>query len=362
MKILFFAFDFPPSTNVGAKRTFSFYNTLIDSNHDVIVISNENLYSSSPKVGKNFFISLKIAPYFRSIDSSILSRYFYNSIKNILYRKFPKVDIVLVSYKPIASIFLGILYKLFYGTKLIVDLRDLISLQGHKQRIFPIHFIDIIVDKILLSFADEIITVTPTCKEKADNLYKRDTHLIYNGFDLIHDSTLTNGEINRSSINILYSGSLNETRRLDKIYEYVCLINKKFKCRLIVASNQNPFSYGARPEFTQWLGFISSTDLITLISNVDFFFLVEGNTIGAKENIPAKVYEYISFRKPILIDCYKYSDAVTLLEDLGVGKLVADYQDFEKAITIHQFNLSADISQFSRLNQNVKLLKVIENI
>ncbi len=362
MKILFFAFDFPPSTNVGAKRTFSFYKTLIDSNHDVIVISNENLYGSLPKEGKKFFISLKIAPYFRSIDSSILSRYFSKSVKNILYRKFPKVDIVLVSYKPIASIYLGILYKLFYGTKLIVDLRDLISLQGHKKRIFPIHFIDIIVDKILLSFADEIITVTPTCKEKADNLYKRDTHLIYNGFDLIHDSKLINGDINRSSINILYSGSLNENRRLDKIYEYVCLINEKIKCRLVVASNQNPFSYGARHEFTKWLGFISSSDLITLISNVDFFFLLEGNTIGAKENIPAKVYEYISFRKPVLIDCYKYSDAVKLLEDLEVGKIVEDFQDFEKAITIHQFNLNADISQFSRGNQNFKLLKVIENI
>jgi hypothetical protein len=362
LKILFFAFDFPPSTNVGAKRTFSFYNTLIESNHDVIVVSNEILYSSFPKVSKNFFISLKIAPYFRSIDSSIFSRYFSKSFKNILFRKFPKVDIVLVSYKPIASIYLGIFYKLFYGTKLIVDLRDLISLQGHKNQILLVHFIDVIVDKILLSFADEIITVTPTCKEKADNLYKRDTHLIYNGFDFIRDSNSTDGDINRSSINILYSGSLNETRRLDKIYEYVCLINKKIKCQLVVASKQNPFSFGARPEFTNWLGFISSSDLITLISNVDFFFLVEGNTISAKENIPAKVYEYISFRKPVLIDCYKYSDAVKLLEDLEVGIIVEDFQDFEKAITIHQFNLNADISQFSRLNQNFKLLKVIENI
>ena len=47
---------------------------------------------------------------------------------------------------------------------------------------------------------------------------------------------------------------------------------------------------------------------------------------------------------------------------LEVGKIVEDFQDFEKAITIHQFNLNADISQFSRLNQNIKLLKVIENI
>lgn len=361
MKILFFAFDFPPSTNVGAKRTFSFYNTLVDSNHDVIVVSNENIYGSLPKVRKKYFVSFKIAPYFRSVDSSIISLYFLKSFIKILTRKFPKVDIVLVSYKPIASIYLGILYKLFFGVKLVVDLRDLISIQGHKKRIFFVHFIDTIIDRILLSFADEIITVTPTCKEKADRLYGRDTNLIYNGFDFNYNSELTD-DVNKSTLNILYSGSLNETRRLDKIYEYVYLINKKIKCQLVVASNQNPFSHGAKPEFTKWLGFISSSDLVTLISNVDFFFLVEGNTIGAKENIPAKVYEYISFRKPILIDCYKYSDAVTLLEDLEVGKLVEDYQDFENALTIHQFNLSSDISQFSRLNQNVKLLKVIENI
>ena len=90
--------------------------------------------------------------------------------------------------------------------------------------------------------------------------------------------------------------------------------------------------------------------------------MVEGNTIGAKENIPAKVYEYISFRKPVLIDCYKYSDAVKLLRDLGLGKLVENYQDFENAIIAHEFNLEADISQYSRYNQNNKLLKVIENI
>ena len=362
MKILFFAYDFPPSTNVGAKRTSSFYNTLFNEGHDILVVSNKNSNVSLPKVRKIFFISFKIAPYFRSIDSSILSRYFFVSFKNILFKKIPVVDVVLVSYKPIASIYLGILYKLFYGSKLIIDLRDLISLQGHKHRKFFIHFIDVIFDKILLSFANEIITVTPTCKKKVDRLYRRDTHLIHNGFDHICNFSGIERDVNRSTVNILYSGTLNETRRLDKIYEYIKLINKKFDCRLVVASRQNPLDFGAESEFTNWVGFISSDDLNNLIRDVDFFFLVEGNTIGAKENIPAKVYEYISFRKPVLIDCYKYSDAVKLLRDLGLGKLVENYQDFENAIIAHEFNLEADISQYSRYNQNNKLLKVIENI
>ena len=359
MRILLISYYFPPSNAVGAKRADSFFNSFIKKGFKVDVISGfhdfdknkTDVNNSSPTITflKKLKHKISIDLIFRSIDKSLFSKFFISSVKKI--RKLNKPELIIVSYKPSSVIYLGIFAKIIFKAKLIVDLRDLISQIGVKNKKPIFHYLDTCLDKFLLSFADEIITVSDLCRSKSEKTYKRKVHEIQNGID---GKILKFNSVNNNNFKILYGGTFSSERTLENILFFLDQHNINFE--LLVASSMKPNNTDER---ITWKGYLSKLELNKLVSSSDALLLLEGMTINSFENIPAKIFEYLKFNKPILIDCNPESQVSQMITQINKGLNIHNPKA-NLNLFIKNYNTSKDIEIHSREYQNNKLLRIIE--
>ena len=359
MRILLISYYFPPSNAVGAKRANSFFNSFIKKGFKVDVISDfhdfdknkTDINTSSPTITflKKLKHKISIDLIFRSIDKSLFSKFFISSLKKI--RKLNKPELIIVSYKPSSVIYLGIFAKIIFKAKLIVDLRDLISQIGVKNKKPVFHYLDTCLDKFLLSFADEIITVSDLCRSKSEKTYKRKVHEIQNGID---GEILKFNSSSNNNFKILYAGTFSSERTLENTLLFLDQHNINFE--LLVASSMKPNNTDER---ITWKGYLSKSELNKLVSSSDALLLLEGMTINSFENIPAKIFEYLKFNKPILIDCNPESQVSQMITQINKGLNIHNPKA-NLNLFIKNYNTSKDIEIHSREYQNNKLLRIIE--
>jgi len=360
IKVLIISYYFPPSNSVGAVRMGALYNFLIKHGYEVKIICFDENSTSNPinKTVKNKSIKkLRLSQYFRSIDKTVFSKFTFTNLKKIIsYRN--KYDIIICSYKPIASIILGIILKILSNkTKLFIEYRDLISQFGRKRKTFFFHKFDQLIDRFYSSFADELISVSPTSRIKAEKFYQRKVNLIYNGIDFRKDYYRAPSGI----LKILYSGSLSEVRNLKLITDHI--LKSNLDIELIIASNENPKLFNGDFEFVKHVGFISREALENKIKEVDFLLILEGFDKDSEENIPAKIFEYLSYNKPIMANCSPNSEIIKILKETESGMNINDFKDFDKLLRIKNFKVNKNIDLYSRENQFFKYINLInENI
>ena len=353
LKILIISYYFPPSSAVGAVRANALYKYLIKNGYHVDIFSfNEN--DNIKNENKSNSNGLKLSRLFRSIDRTILSSFIFIGIKKLNNSK-GKYDLVISSYKPVASIILGIYHKLINKKSILfIELRDLVSQFGRKRKVFPFHFLDSVIDRFFISFADELIVVSPTSKKKAELFYKRKVNLILNGIDFKKNYFKEPSE----KIRILYSGTLSEVRNLKLICSHINS-NKK-EIVLTIASKQDPSNFYGDYKFINYLGFISREKLEQEIKKSDFLLILEGFDKDSEENIPAKIFEYLGYNKPIMANCSPNSEIVKILNETGAGKNVNNYNDFENFVCPKNFKVNNKIKKYYRENQFKKYLELIE--
>lgn len=356
-KILIISYYFPPSNSVGAVRVGALYEFLIRHGYDVEIVCFEQNSKSIPsqKKGKKKALKkVKLSQYFRSIDKTVFSKFTLLNLKNMIYYR-NKYDIIICSYKPIANILLGILLKILSNkTKLFIEFRDLISQFGRKKKAFFFHKSDELMDKFYCKFADELISVSPTSRSKAQKFYQRKVNLIYNGIDSRKDYYKEPS----NKVKILYAGTLSEVRNLKLITNHIQKSERNVE--LIVASNQNPEDYNGNLEFVKHIGFISRTELEEIIKQVDFLLILEGFDKDSEENIPAKIFEYLSYNKPIMANCSPNSEIVKILDETESGKNINDFKDFDEYLKIKNYRVNKNIDLYTRENQFRKYLKLID--
>lgn len=166
-KVLIISYYAGKSTAVGARRINAMHDFLIANNYSSKVISLNNSEDIINLNRKNFnktSLLTSVSTYFRSLDKTSFSFSILRIIKSHFKSK-DKIDFIIASYKPSWSLIIGIVLSKIYNAKLLFEYRDLASLFGRKKRIFFIHQIDVLIDKILLSFADRLIVVSPTQKK-----------------------------------------------------------------------------------------------------------------------------------------------------------------------------------------------------
>lgn len=354
IKILLISHAFPPSKAVGAVRIGALHKFLLKQNYDVTVISSKESYSSNENKEKprNGF---KPSSYFRSIDRSVFSNFVFYNLRELLFSK-AEYDVVIASYKPAGNIILGIFYKLLNKkTKFIIELRDLISQFGRKKKVSPIHFIDSLIDKFFISFSNRIVVVSPLSQKKAEIFYKRKVDLIFNGIDKKIDYIKKPSEL----IKILYSGTLSQVRNLKKICSHIK--KSKLEIELIIASKQNPKDYDGDFDFVNYIGFISRDILEEKIKQADFLLILEGFDEISRENIPAKLFEYLSFNKPIIAHCNEKSEIINILEETESGKNINNYDSFIDYIKIKNYKTNHLQDKYLREYQFKKYIDIIKN-
>ena len=239
MKVLVITYYFSPSTVIGAKRWADFYNlsqqdedvelTILTSNASGKKVLKKNVHylgdeytfqggnSLQKKIGfLDFFRHPSL--FIRSFDRSVFLPWIKECKQWMNLNCQNQYDLIIASYGPTASVILGTYAKKIFKVPYVLDLRDLISIQGQKIRFPFIHELDQLYDKFLTRKVDEYLTVSPKCNSKATSFYKKKASLVYNGFE--KDLNFKNTDLSlkdEKEFKILYMGTLGNSRNPKKI-------------------------------------------------------------------------------------------------------------------------------------------------
>ena len=386
-KILLISYYFEPCQAIGSKRwseLFSLFSndkdyeiTLLTANWEGKKVEQKNVnyigdsikFVPFKSINRKFtFIDILKHPsiFIRSLDRSIFQDQWYLNVKKwIDTNKDNEYDIVIASYTPINAIRLGSYARKVFNSKYIVDMRDMMSLQGQKIQVPIIDFFDRLLDKYWLKDASFLLSVGPTICEKALKFYKKDVHLLYNAF-LEKDFTEKNIDIIGNKIVLSYMGTMGIKRNprglLELLNEYAKQ-NNEIQIEVNFASQDNPHEFIRDLEINSikinWLGYLSKEGIANLKAETNCFILLEDIDIKGKENVTGKVFEYMLEQKPVLAYCNQESDIKKILEYSTIGKIITDFDNlnlFMDLIINNQFMVNKNkILEFSREKQYQKL-------
>ncbi len=387
MKILLISYWFPPAGVIGAKRWGEFYDlSLVDEALDITVVTanwanhkhDEKIHYIGEEVEQKPFFSLntKISSFsllrhpslmIRALDSSLLANWYKDTkvwMEKNLHNDF---ELVISSFGPISSVLLGNQIKKKYNIPHIVDLRDLVSLQGQKHRVPLIHFVDKSIDKFIMRKVDSFLVVSPSGNKKATKFYGKRVETIYNGLSCkIEEDEIDLSLKNKYNINILYMGTLGINRNPSKI---LMILNGYAKenpsCTICVkfASQDDPLYFIDKEKIPHikllWLGYLNKEDLQEEQVQSDAYLLLEDLTPKGNENLTGKIFEYLNSKKPIIASCHKDSDIVKLLMETNAGSLVETIEDFQDFVEKERYLSVERCNYYTRENQYALLKKVI---
>ena len=382
MKILLISYWFPPSRAIGAKRWGEFYelskndkdlditvltvnwNGAINNDHGINFIGDKVDYKTSKSIHSDGFINTLKHPtlMLRSVDRSLLTSW-YKEGKQWIESSNDNFDLIVSSFGPIGSVLLGSYAKNKYKAPYIIDLRDLISIQGQKKKIPFVNMIDKTLDKYLTRKADSFFVVSPTGNKKAANFYDKDVVTIFNGLsNKISDNSVDLSIRNVNKINILYAGGLSLNRDPVPILKILNAYARKSDISITVrfATPDEIFQFINKDEFQniqiKYLGYLSKDELRVEMDNSDALLVLEDQRKKGNENLTGKIFEYLHAKKPIIASCNKASDIAYLLKNLNAGSLIKNEDDLIRFINEKR---ALDISKcnfYSRENQ-YKLMK-----
>ncbi|MDB4609038.1 hypothetical protein OAF23_03715 [Flavobacteriaceae bacterium] len=391
MKILVITYYFSPSSIIGAKRWTDFYNiskenkdlvlTILTSNskgeklltENINYIGDEHSFRGSNSLNKktnSFDLFRHPSLLIRSLDRSMFLSWIKECKKWINTNSHNKYDLIISSYGPIASIIVGNYAKKVLKAPYILDLRDLISIQGQKKRLPIIHQIDKLLDRFLTRKVDKFLTVSPKCFSKAKTFYKKDVSLIYNGFT--NKLNLKNNDLtikNKHLLKILYMGTLGKDRNPLKIINILneyAQKNPLMKISLSFASKENPLEFLKYSDYSNIkinsLGYLTKKELALEKEKNNIFLLLEDQTSKGDENLTGKIYEYFEEEKPILVSCSQTSDIGKVIKATKTGSIVSSIDDLELFIHSKRIRNNDECLKYARANQYVELKKVLDSL
>ena len=383
-KILLISYYFEPCQVIGAKRWSDFFY-LFDKdsdfditvltrnwkgekgvNNNVIYIGEEIEFKPFKSINKKFTTLdylLHPSVYFRSLERGMFNDNWFKEAKEWVSDNREKdYDVVIATYTPLNAIRLGSFAKDIFKARLVVDMRDMMSIQGQKLKVPFLNYIDNTLDKFLLRKANEILSVGPTVCQKASKFYNKKTHLIYNSFlekDFIHNSSESP---NDNKLVFSYMGTMGikrNPRGLIEIIEEFCSLHKNFLIEINFASQDDPqdFLEGVVLDNVKinWLGYLDKINIKKLKERTNYFILLEDLEVNGKENVTGKVFELMVEKKPILAYCHVDSDIKYILDESGIGKIINSKTDFENFLfefNNDNFKISKEkILIFSKENQ-----------
>ncbi len=385
MKILLITYWFPPAKAIGAKRWGEFYKLSQEDKEIEITVLTANwqghdgsdkhiIYLGEEVHSKPFFSINKPIGYvemlkhpslmIRSLDRSLQSDWYRASKVWLENNAKSSYDLVISSFGPISSVLLGNYAKKIFNIPHVVDLRDLVSIQGQKNRFPMVNFLDKQIDKFIMRDVDEFLVVSPTGHKKASEFYNRKVTTIYNGLQYkIEEKEINLTVKNIENIKILYMGTLGINRNP---YTILALLNEYAKeheevnITVKFASQDDPFDFIDKKIIEHidvfWLGYLGTEELEEEKEKSNIFLLLEDLTSKGNENLTGKIFEYLYSKKPIMVSCHRCSDIVKLLDETNAGNLVETIEEVKSFVCEERYLKVERCSFYTRENQ-YKLLK-----
>jgi len=391
-RILLISYYFAPCPAIGAKRWSEMYRLLQNDEEFETTVLTANWSGEKSETGEIVYLGEEVTfrPFhsinrewtffdalrhpslvFRSLERGMFSDPWYEAAREwIDGNRDRKYDIVIASYTPLNAIRLGSFAAGVYGAKYIADMRDMMSLQGQKIRWPLVDAADRMLDRFWLRRADHILSVGPTICEKASKFYGRKVERIYNAFPLKELKSAAGGPGRSGRLVFSYMGTLGIRRNPRGILHWLEEWGRAHPETEIVvnfASQDDPGAFVGDLEFRsvslRWLGYLDRAEIGKLKEETDCFLLLEDTDIKGKENVTGKLFEYMAGGKPVLAYCHPESDIGEILEDSGIGSIVAGPEDLEAFLPkLVEGGFAVDsgrLAHYSREAQYEKLKEIL---
>lgn len=313
---------------------------------------------------------------FRMFDRTILNwgKIVKNETATIL-TNFPKIDLVITSYGPAASIWLGRWFSFKYGAPWIADYRDLGALRRDEKPSFA-YKIDCIIEKQILKSCSGITTVSKTLSDLLNKAYNKPCQVIYNGWAQKTEKQSVN---NLMGNYIYYAGQL-YSQQLESVY--ICLEALKhfdflqFKIRSLgpaelerkILDYANTIGIGKRVHIMPATNpNIVEIEMRQAIVNLVVDVLDENDQWTAG-SLTGKFLQLMPGRVPILSIARPDNEMGEILERSGRGRLCSSIDqitNFLNEVQAGKETFSGDIdivNEFSKENQAENLCRFFDEI
>jgi len=348
-KVLILAYSFPPVGGGRVRRVMKFVkylpffnwqpvvltvknpqvgvydHTLLGGlNGDVAIIRTPSLepnrafhkgrqYGSKSKIVLNLLYKIKTSIFIPDTRIGWIPFAVLNGISVI---KKQRIDVIMVIAEPFSSFISGVILKFFTRKPLVLDFRDEWSENNKcvfKEKGFLVKKAEELLEAMCVRYADCVISVTDGIIDRFRRRYegsKDKFTCITNGYD--PDDFKDLGEpINKNNIfTISYAGALYERRIPKYFFEAAASLVEDYpELKKIMRINfmgeitpevKNSLENSAAKEIIQVVGFLNFKDALKEMKSSDVLLYVEDEVDNSCDILPAKLFEYMGIRRPVL--------------------------------------------------------------
>ena len=370
MKILYISFYFPPFNTIGGWRSYGQVKALREAGCDVRVITSsdqgfeiDNNFNYEDIVKDTHFVGTSDKPLENSLRVSS-SRFFFINIPRIINRylylmrylilgekkkwlKQAKIEyeailgdwvpeIIISSSSPISSHELASFISAKINIKWAAEYRDSWSYNamGFSSSQYDLSSIILrLVEKKILRNCSLIVSATKFIKSYYEKHFKIDNFLLYGGWET--EMNVLSATYSRKKIQITHLGSMLKGRR--SIKPILNIVNKSK-----TLSNDYEFQFIGR-DTDIFKNFLSgkAKDCVILKDLVpfneaekyglqtDILLILMMDTPQEKYTLTGKIFDYIKYKKPILIVDPFDSEVSSLIKEYDIGHVFQTYDDLQ---------------------------------
>jgi glycosyltransferase involved in cell wall biosynthesis len=244
--VLIISYSFPPLNNIAARRFGEMVNYMEQFGWRPYIITTQSKGSLPVNINGEQCIRLGVHPQgdhcVNDVDSITRLSAMFESIRNITSKvnfrfravertvltwgnmvkeetdtildRFPTIDLVMASYGPAASIWLGKWFADQYGVTWIADYRDLAALR-RDNRPWLAYYADCIIERRLLRTCSGISTVSKHLANLLSEKYGKPCQAIYNGWN---KQTIGLTNISQEKKKYVYYAGQFYSHRMEAVY------------------------------------------------------------------------------------------------------------------------------------------------
>lgn len=336
-------------------------------------------YRGIPFFAKPFYFFYRAC----RMDITSMDRFIFSWKREVLQKRGAlralKPDLILATYQPAVSLWLGNDISKELLLPWIADLRDAVSLYN-TSRLAIVRWIDSLIDKSIMRSASRIITISPQLAKLMSDFYQKPVDVVYNGFDIDGKTFWTKPPKKKNNFILYYAGRFHP-HRIPAAKLVIDWLAKRtvphaiFRVRSLGPreANEEIFDYARKKGISKALELLPSAppDIIFQEEEeADILLICEDiskmNPIS-NTNMTGKLFEYLPFRAPIVAITRQDSDIRLVINDTGRGFLASSLRELGRFLEkVRRGNPPRRndnrIANYSRKSQCQKLCRIMDEV
>lgn len=292
------------------------------------------------------------------------------------------IDLVFSTSGPFTSHLIANFLALKFRVPWVADFRDLWT-QGYVfKRWFPFNLLERKLETHTIRKCDIITTVSHDFANKLSEIHKKDIGVVMNGFDE-EDYSISSFQKN-DRLTFVYTGNIYEDKQ-DPVPFFAAI--KTIVANGIIGENEISVDFYGRKHawiekivndmrishIVRFHGYIPFRECIRKQANADTLLMLHSKSANEKAWIPAKLFEYMGARRPIISVGCGEGPVGKILSETGAGSAINETGKIVEALTesvscwktggyLKYHGKTASISKYTRKAQTGILAGIFDRL